>query len=528
MYDLLVGEMAGQTGRLDLAVEHYLAAMRASDDSVIAERALRIALFAGRQQDALDAVLRWAELAPNNAEALKTAGLLLVRARRVDEGARYIDAALEAEGGATEDGFTALGWALQQVPEDEREAALEVAQILADRHPGVAAAHLVHARIAAQAQSYPEALEATDRALAIDPSQRDARLLRLRVLAVSGEIDGALTEISRMLEAAPQDADLRLMRARLYLQAKRMDEARGDYERLVAQRPQDGDLILMLALLNLEVRKYDEAAQLMQRLVRLGERVDDAHYYLGRIAREAGRSDEALAEFVLVQGGENYAAARLLSAEILARSGRIEAARAQLRDLRAGADDEGDILNAWLTEAELLSREAKAPAESMGILSRALLEFPGESRLLYARSLVAERLGRIDLAERDLRAILAVSPDDPQALNALGYTLADHTDRYDEAYDLIRRALEQRPDEPPILDSMGWVLHRLGRHDEAEPYLRRAYELMPDPEIASNLASLLWALGKREEALALIESELKAHPNHERLLRTRTRLLGRD
>ena len=522
MYDLLVGEMAGRAGDMNLAIEHYLAAMRASDEPAVAERAMRVALFAGRQDHALDAVLRWVELAPKNPEALKAAGLLLVRAKRAAEGARYIDAALAAEGGATEDGFTALGWTLLQVQEEDREAALEVARLLADSHPEIAAAHLVLARVAAQAQAYPEAIAATERALALNPEWREARLLRLRTFAASGDGEAALVEVSRLIEAAPQDADFRLLRARLYLQMKRFDDARADYEQLVTQRPQDGDLILMFALLNLEARRFDDAGSLMRRLLQLGERVDEAHFYLGRIAQEGGRNDEALAEYALVQGGERFAEARYLSADLLAKAGRIDEARTQLRDLRSTVEEEA-VVDAWVVEAELLWREAKDPAAGMEVLNSALLEFPGDTRLLYARSLMAERLGRIDLAERDLRAILAVEPDDAQALNALGYTLADHTDRYEEAYELVRRALEQRPDEPPILDSMGWVLYRLGRYDEAEPYLRRAYELMPDPEIASNLANLLWALGKQEEALGLVESELTRHPGQERLLRTKER-----
>ena len=88
-------------------------------------------------------------------------------------------------------------------------------------------------------------------------------------------------------------------------------------------------------------------------------------------------------------------------------------------------------------------------------------------------------------------------------MNALGYTLADRTDRYDEALKLIQRALELRPDTPAIIDSLGWVLHRLGRTEEALPHLRRAFELQRDAEVAAHLGEALWVHGDKDEARSI-------------------------
>jgi Flp pilus assembly protein TadD len=134
---------------------------------------------------------------------------------------------------------------------------------------------------------------------------------------------------------------------------------------------------------------------------------------------------------------------------------------------------------------------------------------------------VHERAGDIPAAEADFRAILEVDPENTTALNALGYTLADRTDRYEEAYELILRAYEQRPDDAAIVDSYGWVLYRLGRLEEALEQLQRAYQLLPDSEIASNLAVVLWELGRREESRAIIDEALQREPDHERLLRVK-------
>ena len=124
-------------------------------------------------------------------------------------------------------------------------------------------------------------------------------------------------------------------------------------------------------------------------------------------------------------------------------------------------------------------------------------------RWLYSRSLLAAELGRIDVAEQDLRTILASQPENAAALNALGYTLADQTQRYDEAEQLIRQAYILQPNEASIVDSMGWVAFRQGRLGEAEEFLLKAWGLDRNPEIAAHLGEVLWVSGKREEALEI-------------------------
>ena len=132
--------------------------------------------------------------------------------------------------------------------------------------------------------------------------------------------------------------------------------------------------------------------------------------------------------------------------------------------------------------------------------------------------MAAEKTGRLDLLEQDLRSILEREPDHAQALNALGYTLADATDRHAEAYELIRKALELRPNDFYILDSMGWVLYRLGRLDEAIDYLRKALNIRQDPEIAAHLGEVLWVRGEREQAKEVWETALQQTPEDTRLL----------
>ena len=104
-------------------------------------------------------------------------------------------------------------------------------------------------------------------------------------------------------------------------------------------------------------------------------------------------------------------------------------------------------------------------------------------------------------------------------LNALGYTLADRTDRYREALQLIDRARVAEPGNAAIIDSYGWVLFRLGKSRQALDHLRHAYALQKDPDIASHLGQVLWALGNRDEARRYFDEARRLDPDNRSLQR---------
>ena len=180
-----------------------------------------------------------------------------------------------------------------------------------------------------------------------------------------------------------------------------------------------------------------------------------------------------------------------------------------------------------LLQAELLVR-GKKPREAMAVYDRALGNLPDDRRLLYARALLAVDQGNQAAGERDLRRILELAPDDAEALNALGYTLADGSRRGDpaqeEALRLIGRALELKPDEPAIVDSMGWLQYRMGNLDQALADLRRAYASEPDPDIAAHLGEVLWVRGEHDEARRIWDAARSKAPDNKTLIEAIRRL----
>jgi len=167
----------------------------------------------------------------------------------------------------------------------------------------------------------------------------------------------------------------------------------------------------------------------------------------------------------------------------------------------------------YLLEGQVLS-DAGLQQPAYDLYTKALAENPDTEDLLYARALTAEKLGNLDAAETDMLRILANDPDNIRAMNALGYTLADKTNRYDEALAYITSAYEKTPDDPAIIDSMGWVQYRLGNLDNARRYLQQAWELTGDSEIGAHLGEVMWQQGDHEAARKVWEKATESAPDN--------------
>jgi tetratricopeptide (TPR) repeat protein len=319
-----------------------------------------------------------------------------------------------------------------------------------------------------------------------------------------------------MIQARPDDTDLRLAYAQMLVKAKRYEGARKQFEYVASKQPKNADLLYTLGLLNIEIQHYDDATTYLQRVLKLGKHVVDSSFYLGRIAENRGLYQDAIGWYIRVNEGQYVIEAQLRIAVMLAKLGHMDKAREHLARMRLELDNAEQQIDLFLMEGNLLE-EAKAYDAGLRLYNRALDNYPGHIDLIYARAMLYEKMDRIDLMEKDLRQILDKDPGNATALNALGYTLADRTDRYQEALQYIQMALRERPNDPAVIDSMGWVQFRLGNLDAAERYLRKANALLDDDEIASHLGEVMWVRGNRQEALDLLKEALKKFPDSQKL-----------
>lgn len=520
MYEVLAAELAGRLGHVPEAVAHYSRAAQLSDDPRIAERATRVALFAGVLREAIENGERWAKLAPDDPDAQRTLALLYVKSGHPERAVTHLErvVSIEPEQG---NGFMAAAAVLAGAEDGSK--ALDAMSKLVARYKTDPQAYLAYATLALKLEDYPAAVQASDKALALDPRLAQARMIKAQSLLKQGATERALKSMSSAASEDPTNFELQFSYGKMLVQAQRYGEAREVFERLLREQPKHPDLLYTLGLLNLQEGRYSAATDYFRHLVQTGKRIDEAYYYLGRIEEERKRYRPALDYYAKVGEGEYHVDAQVRIGTMLARVGEWPKVREHFKQRRDRAGDEATEVRLYLAEGRVL-RDVKRYAEAFRLFSRALIEHPGNPDLLYARALIAEKMGRLDFLERDLKAILAKDPDNATALNALGYTLAEHNRRLEEARGYIERALRLKPDDPTVMDSMGWIQYRLGNYRQAEKYLRKAYGLLQDPEIAGHLSELLWHQGRRAEALKVLQTALQKDPEDNYLLQLKGEL----
>jgi len=508
MYDILLGEIAGQRGAMDVSVPHYLQAAKESRDPRVAERAMQIATFAKQYDVALEAARRWVELDGDNIEARKGLTALALQVGDMDEVIRQVDYLLSISTDP-EEGYRLATAVL--VHDTDKEAALEVMRRMVKYHPENAYAWMALCRMAVQAGDLEQALEAVDKALVYSPGLPDAVILKAQVL-VRMERKADATEVLRQAVAAnPDAADLHFAYGRMLLDADELKPARKQFAEVVRLEPDNIDGLYSLALLELETRQFKPAERHLKQLLEVNEHQQNAFYYLGYAAHEQGDDAAALEWYRKVESGDYWSQAQLRIAEILLQQDKLEEMQSHMRLLRQKNPEQA--VQFYLLEGQVLS-DAGLTQSAYDLYTAALAENPGTEDLLYARGLTAEELGDLAGAERDMRSILASDPDNIRTMNALGYTLADKTDRYDEALTFITSAYEKTPDDPAIIDSMGWVQYRLGNLDIARQYLQQAWDMTSDSEIGAHLGEVMWQQGDHEAARKIWEKAGETSPDN--------------
>jgi Flp pilus assembly protein TadD len=205
----------------------------------------------------------------------------------------------------------------------------------------------------------------------------------------------------------------------------------------------------------------------------------------------------------------------------MAQQGQLEAALTLIHSLPERSATEARLKRS--AEVQIL-RDQKQLARARSVLETALADNPEDIDILYELAMLAEKMDDLAEMERLLRQLMAAKPEDPQAYNALGYSLADRGQRLPEARQLIEKALQLKPNDPFIMDSLAWVAFRMGQNDEALRLLRSAFRQRPDAEIAAHLGEVLWLSGQADEARSVWREGLELNPENETLKATLQRL----
>ena len=513
LYYLFSAEIAAQRGQIGASSHLYTKAAEITRDPRVAKQATRIAYYARDDKRAIAAATLWNELEPNNLEARQVLGALLVRVGKTTEAAEHFEYVLNNGKHSERQGFMLITALLSK--EKDKQAALAVMNKLLSTRKNNPNALYAYSQLAFLVGNLDDAVKVIKKVINLQPEWTDAYILQANIFVRQGYKAHSIEVLRQTVEAQSDNTKLRMFYARNLVDVKQFGEAAKQFAYLLDDEKLQHEARYALGLLTLQMNKPKQAAEHFMQLLKDKKHVVEARYYLAQSYELQNELDKAIKAYKNVQHSQYGFEADLRIAYILAKQGHINEARRILQNM--SPDSLEKELRVYITEGEVLN-SAKQYKEALKLYTEALQQLTDNNRLLYARALTAEKLGKINLAVKDLENIIKREPENAQALNALGYTLIDKTDRIEEGLNYVKRALKLEPNDPAIHDSMGWAYYRLGQYDESLKYLRLAFEKLKDAEIAAHLGEVLWVAGKREAAQEVWNAGLQQAPNDDMLL----------
>ena len=517
LYDLLVGDVALGRNQFNIALDNYSRQARLTADKEVIALAHRIAEYVRDQAVQLEMALLWVDTSPDDPEAHKAA----------------LQAYLNQGDALT--ALTHASWLYQY--HNDLDSLLLVTTTTFDSPSQIASlidsvkklpfsrekqaiTHLLTAVLEQKLGQLKEAERDARAFLAAVPADQRGLLLLSQLLHQQNRSDESIELLIDALKDKPNNRPLRLQYAR-FLATNTPKKAITQFEILRDDNPKDQEVNFLLALMQLSHGDITDAENLFEQASAKPSLRSDAQYHLGAISEQKGDISGAMSRYTQVRFGRNYIAAASRLSALLAKHRSMSQAQQYLQRMRSSQPTQAVIL--FQVESNLLLN-AQKPSQALVVLSSGLDYFPNDPQLLYARSMVAEQQDDFVLAEQDLRAILAQDQNNATVLNALGYTMILHTDRREEAFELITKAYQLEPKDPSIIDSMGWALFKLGKTEQALDFLKQAFEIMPDPEIAAHLGEVHWTLDNRKDASIIWQQGLQSTPDHKGIINTMLRL----
>ena len=507
IFNLLLGEIAAQRGEHTTAYLHYMKGAEQTHNASIAERTTQLALRTGQADTIRTASNLWLSTQPDHITPHKILALLDIQRKKPEDAQQHLGEILRITQSQGRDGYIQVANALEKA--NNPTLALQIIQQLTQSANDNPKALFAVALTANRAHRYDLANNSLYKALELKPGWPQALiLLSGNAMAMDNPAE-AKKILQQSIESSPNDAMLRSTYAQLLMETQQFNAAYEQFLILNEQKPNHSNIIFTLGALAEQLEKREDAKTYFLKLITLKQRANDGRYHLGQIEEIAGNNRAAIEWYSKVKG-EQQAEAKIRVAVLYAREGEIAEARNTLDGLRQ--TEPRLAVRIYLVEGGLLM-DAGDLTSSMLTFNQAITQFPDNTSLLYARSILYSTQGQIKQLEDDLTKIITIDSNHADALNALGYALTDQTSRHQEALGYIKRALDIKPEHPAILDSMGWVLFRLGKNKEALDYLHRAMALQPDPEIAAHLGEVLWATGDTIQARQVWDKALASDPD---------------
>lgn len=367
---------------------------------------------------------------------------------------------------------------LLEIPEAERTP--EVRLLLARSKAGLGLNRQAMEQLHLALRQDPVFIEALTELAFLHEEQGDfleAEKTYLRILALQGDAEEVLLRLIQL--------NVKLNRPENALSLALSHDLREDFT-------------LEAVLIFLRENMFPQAQALLDRIPE-GEAPPEADFYRAHIAYDGDRDlEQALAYLARIpEDHVQHSRALNFQGYLLLQLGRLEEALEVARDGQGRFPDQSDFL---LLEVEILISLKDEPRASM-LLEKAREKWPADTDVLYRLGFLKEQMGRREQAMGIMEDLVALDPDHAEALNFIGYILAEENRDLERALVLIESALKLKPGSGHIIDSLAWVHYRLGNMEEAWKHILSAVEILQDdPTIWEHYGDIALALGMKDQA----------------------------
>ena len=507
------GRLLEERGQRDQALGEYSRALLLDDSSAgLARRASEVSAINGEPARSLEFAERALALDPEDARALWLRGTALLNLGRESEALAPLEAAARLDSEQV-DYFRTLGRAAESL--DRLDLVVRSYRQAVWLQPDDAESWFQLAAGEARLGHFGAADTAMAEVLHMEPLRPGAFFLQGWIEENLGRSERAVDLYRQHLRVHPDDQEARRREVQLLGRAKRFDEAWRESRILTQARPDDPANSELEADLAFAAGRPGDGAQVLRRMRH--QWPDDPNVIAASVAVLArhGRAGQGVAE------AEAWAGQRSDDYRSHLVAARARTLNRQPREALAHLERAVQLAPDSLAPRAMLARfyeQQQKNREAEKVWTEMAARFPRHNGVAFDLAACRERLGDLAGAEAAVRDVLGREPDNPTALNFLGYLWADHDRHLDEAVDLIVRALAQDPDNGAFLDSLGWAYYRLRRFGEARVQLERAARLTgEDSVVLEHLGDVYKALELNALALKQYRLCLAADPANSRV-----------
>ncbi|MEM7196295.1 MAG: tetratricopeptide repeat protein [Pseudomonadota bacterium] len=525
IYNYLAAQIARQRRDFSTAHDSMKKAAELSGDYRVVGEAIRLAHQVNDYESAIELSKLLGTIQPDNHLAVLSEASALFRSGRSDDAlAVLVDLSVAQDVGDE----SVLQEVAIMVARQEREGVEGLLDSIESKAADAGDSHqlwMLAALTASRSERMDRFKSSINKSLQALPSWETAAILKLTHLSEDDLRDDFVAFAQNHIESFPEHHRFTVQYARLLVGGDDLDNAIRYLQQVLEADPGNLDASYTAALVYLELEQIDDARPLLENYLAAVPDNDQVKIYLADIFRDQQEFEEASRLLRQIRSEQFYLDAQIALSRVIALQSDVEAGARYMR--RIDAQNEEQAVRLILAQ-DILFRDFDRLDRSKEILDEAIDRMPDQPRLLYNRGLLAAQMNLLEIHEADMRSVIELQPENAHAYNALGYTLADQTNRFDEALDLIVQALELAPDDPFILDSMGWIQYRIGNNTDAIDYLERAIDNRKDAEIAAHLGEVLWVEDRKSEARTIWSQGLEWDPKNKTLIDTMDRFLASD